>query len=96
MVLLGDEAQVDARFGKFRDSANLDARLVHDLRQMYHRLRNRFGRTRLNSYVTLVMWDLISIHLETVVVSVQDRCMVCAKRTIGTEIVLDAPDGTPR
>jgi hypothetical protein len=26
----------------------------------------------------------------------QDRCMVCAKRTIGSEIVLDAPDGTPR
>jgi hypothetical protein len=28
MVLLGDEAQVDARFGPFGDSANLDARLV--------------------------------------------------------------------
>jgi hypothetical protein len=26
MVLLGDEAQLDARFGLFRDSANLDAR----------------------------------------------------------------------
>ena len=25
----------------------------------------------------------------------QDRCMVCAKRTIGSENVLDAPDGTP-
>jgi hypothetical protein len=24
-------------------------------------------------------------------VSVQDRCTVCAKRTIGSEIVLDAP-----
>jgi hypothetical protein len=29
-------------------------------------------------------------------VLVQDRCMVCAKRTIGVEIILDAPDGTPR
>jgi hypothetical protein len=29
MVLQGDEAQVDARFGPFGDSANLDARLVH-------------------------------------------------------------------
>jgi hypothetical protein len=29
MVLLGDEVQVDARFGPFGDSANLDARLVH-------------------------------------------------------------------
>jgi len=27
---------------------------------------------------------------------VQDRCTVCAKRTIGSEIALDAPDGTPR
>jgi hypothetical protein len=29
--------------------------------------------------------------LETVLVSVQDRCTVCAKHTIGLEIVLDAP-----
>ena len=35
--------------------------------------------------------DLTSFHLETVLVSVQDRCMVCAKRTIGSETVLDAP-----
>jgi hypothetical protein len=30
------------------------------------------------------------------IVSVQDRSMVCTKRTIGSEIVLDAPDSTPR
>ena len=35
-------------------------------------------------------------RLEIVLVLVQDRCTVCAKRTIGSEIVLDAPDGTPR
>jgi hypothetical protein len=29
MVLLGDKAHVDARFGPLGDSANLDARLVH-------------------------------------------------------------------
>jgi hypothetical protein len=29
-------------------------------------------------------------------VSVQYRCIVCAKRTIGSEIILDAPNGTPR
>jgi hypothetical protein len=46
MQLLGDEAQVEARFGLFGDSANLDARLVHGLRRIYHRLRNRFRRTR--------------------------------------------------
>ena len=26
----------------------------------------------------------------------QDRCTVCAKRTVGLEIILDATDGTPR
>ena len=41
------------------------------------------------------MWNLISVRLETVLVSMQDRRTVCAKRTIGSEIVLDAPDGTP-
>ena len=38
MVLLGDEAQLEARFGSFGDSANLDTRSVHGLRQKYHRL----------------------------------------------------------
>jgi hypothetical protein len=33
MVLLGDEAQVEAHFGLFGDSANLDARLVNGLPQ---------------------------------------------------------------
>ena len=49
MVLRGDEAHVEARFGPFGDSANLDV----------------------------------------------GRCTDCAERTIGSEIVLDAPDGTP-
>ena len=31
MVLLGDEAQLEARFGPFVDSVNLDARSVHGL-----------------------------------------------------------------
>jgi hypothetical protein len=46
--------------------------------------------------MTRIMWNLVSVCLETVLVSVQDQCMVCTKRTIGTEIVLDAPDGTLR
>ena len=41
-----------------------------------------------------VMWNLASFCLETALVSVQDWCMVCARRTIGSQIVLDAPDGT--
>ena len=50
MVLLGDKAQVEARFALFGDSANLDGRSVHGLRRTYH----------------------------------------------SSEIVLEAPDGTPR
>ena len=37
-----------------------------------------------------------SLRLEMVLVLVQDRCTICAKRTIGSEIILDSPDGTPR
>ena len=37
-----------------------------------------------------------SVRLEMVLVLVQDRCTVCAERTIGSDIILDAPDGTPR
>ena len=40
--------------------------------------------------------DLTSFPLETVLMSVQDRCMVCARYTIGLQIILEAPDGTPR
>ena len=32
------------------------------------------------------------VHLEIVLILTQDLCMVCAERTIGSEIVLDAPD----
>jgi hypothetical protein len=46
MVLLGDEAQVEAHFSLFRD----------------------------------------------MIILTQHRCTVCGKRTIGSEIVLDAPD----
>jgi hypothetical protein len=33
MVLLGDEAQVDARFGSFGDRANLDARYTVSIKR---------------------------------------------------------------
>ena len=43
-----------------------------------------------------VMSNLVSIRLDTMLVSVQDWCPVCTKHTIGLEIILDASDGTPR
>ena len=42
------------------------------------------------------MWKLVSVRLETVLILTQDRCPVCTERTIGSEIILVAPDGTPR
>jgi hypothetical protein len=45
MVLLGDDAHVEARFGLFGDNANLDTKLVHCLHRVYHRLENHFGHT---------------------------------------------------
>ena len=39
------------------------------------------------------MWNLVLVHLELVFVLVQDKCTVCAKRTVGSDIVMDAPDG---
>jgi hypothetical protein len=38
-----------------------------------------------------VMWNLISVHLDIVLVSVQDRCTVCAERTMSSKIILDTP-----
>jgi hypothetical protein len=46
--------------------------------------------------VARLKWNLASVHLETVLVSVQDRYIVCAKHTRGSKIIVDAPDGTPR
>jgi hypothetical protein len=39
---------------------------------------------------------LDSVHLETVLILTQDRCMVRAEDTTTSEIVLDAPDRTTR
>ena len=35
------------------------------------------------------MWNLVSIRLEIVLVLLQDRCTVYARRTMGSKIVLD-------
>jgi TRAP-type mannitol/chloroaromatic compound transport system permease large subunit len=53
------------------------------------------GHTRYRK-VTWVMWNLISVCFAIVLVLVQNRCTVYAKRTIGSEIILVAPNGTPR
>jgi hypothetical protein len=58
--------------------------------------KNRFRCTRWNRYVTWAIWNLVSVRLEIVLILTQDKCTVCAERTIGSEFILDALDGTPR
>ena len=92
MVPLGDEVQVEARFGL------LDIVLI----LMQDRCMVCIECT-IGTEIILDapdgpsrMWNLTSFRLEIVLVSVQERCMVCARCTIGLNIILDAPDGTPR
>jgi hypothetical protein len=96
IVLLYDVDEAEADFDLFRDHFNLGARKVHGLRLMYHRHRNGFGHICWYSDVMYVKWKLVSVCLDILLVLVQDRCTFCAKRTIGLEIILYAPDGTPR
>jgi hypothetical protein len=40
-------------------------------------------------------WKLVFVSLEIGLILTQDRCTVCVERPIGSDIVLEAPDGTP-
>ena len=42
----------------------------------------------------MLKWELISVLLDIVLILTRDRCMVCVERTIGSEIILGAPDRT--
>jgi hypothetical protein len=48
------------------------------------------------SHVVLLETLLVSVHFEIVLILTQDRCTVCAEHTIGSGIILDAPNATPR
>jgi hypothetical protein len=96
IVLLCDVDQAEVDFDLFGDSCNLGARKFHGLCLMYHGHGNRFGHTQWYSYVMYAKWKLVSVRLEILLDSAQDRCTVCAELTIGLEIILDAPNGTPR
>ena len=62
------------------------------MHQTYHRLRNHFGRSQWYFKVMRLKWMLDSVYLEIVLILTQDSCIVCAERTIGMEVVLDAAD----
>ena len=45
--------------------------------------------------MTRLKWTPILVLQDIVLILMQDRCMVCIERNIGSEIILDVPDGTP-
>jgi hypothetical protein len=94
MELVSDVGHVESRFSPFGDSVS--ARLEHGLHRIYHRHRNRFGRSRSDSYVTRLKWKLGSVRFGIVLLLMQDWCLVCTKYSIGIEIILNALGGTPR
>ena len=59
-------------------------------------LENRFGHTKWYFKVMRLKCKLDLVCLEIVLILAPDWCTVCAERTIDSEIVLDAPDGSPR
>jgi hypothetical protein len=71
--------QAEALFDLFGESFDIGARKMHGSRRMFHGNENRFGYTRCYPYVMYVKWKLISVRLEIKLISVQDRCTVCAK-----------------
>jgi hypothetical protein len=68
---------------------------VHGLRQTYHRLRNHFGPPN-GTARGQAQLEAHLVCLKIVLILKRYRCTVCAERTIGSEIVLDAIDGTHR
>jgi hypothetical protein len=64
--------------------------------QTYHRVRKSLWTHPMVLLVTRLKWKLLSVHLDVVLIWMQDRCTICVDHTIGSEIVSDAPDGTPR
>jgi hypothetical protein len=63
---------------------------------MYHEARKSSWTHPMELLGEWVMCNLVLVHLEKVLLYVQYRCTVCAECTIGSEIILDAPDDTPR
>jgi hypothetical protein len=41
-------------------------------------------------------WMLVLVYLDIVLTLAEDRSTVCAERTVGSEIIVDALDGSPR
>jgi hypothetical protein len=93
MILLDDEAQVEASFSPFGDSGSVDARKLHGLSNVASARKSCWTHPM---KLLGELWNLVLVRLETVLLSVQHMSRVCAECTIGLEIILDTPNDTPR
>jgi hypothetical protein len=73
--------------------------LLHDMGQV----EAPFGQFRDGANLDVILvhglrWmdQRLGNHFGDSVISMQDRCMIYAERAIGSEIILSAPDRTPR
>ena len=94
MVLLGNGAQVEARFGLFGDSFNLDARYIGaQFAWNVPYARKSIWTHPMELLDDMCYRNLSSVCLEIMLILMQDRCMLCMEHTICLEINLDATDG---
>jgi hypothetical protein len=73
LIVLCRVDQAEADFDLFGESFSLGATKVHGLRLMYHVHGNCFQHTRWYSYVMYVKRKPVSVRLDVVLVSAQDR-----------------------
>jgi hypothetical protein len=96
MELLGDVSHVESRFGLFGDSVSVSAIWVHSLHQWYQWLRNLFW-----THPMVLLGDKAQVEArfgpfgDNVNLDAKQLLGLC-RCTMGLEIILDAPDGTPR
>jgi hypothetical protein len=84
---------VEARFSQFGDSVNLDtsARFAPNVQYAM----KSFSAHPIDLLGDWVKGKLVWVFLAIVLISAQERCTICIELTIGSEIILDTPNGTP-
>jgi hypothetical protein len=95
MELLGDVGQLEGHFSLHGDGVNLseiDAWFAPKVPWAW----KLFWAYPIELLGNVAQMEACSVHLEIVLISTHDRCMVSAECTTGTEIFLAALDGPPR
>jgi hypothetical protein len=91
MDLLSDIGHLESCFNPFGDCVIVSAKLGT---WFAPNIAHKLFWTHLS--VTRLKWMLVLVYLEILLILTQDRCTVWAECTLGSELILDAPDGSPR